>query len=417
MGISFKELGISSELIEVLKKNGITEPTPIQEESIGELIKGRDIIAQAQTGTGKTLGFLLPIIEKIDIEKPFIQGLIITPTRELAIQITNEARKLQEAKDINILAAYGGQDVEQQIRKLKSGIHLVIATPGRLLDHMRRKTIDLGKLKALVLDEADEMLRMGFLEDVESIILDTPKTRQTMLFSATIPNEVRSLGKRFMKDPLQIEIQGKNVTLDEIKQIIIETTDRRKLDSLCQLIDEFRPYLAIVFCRTKRRVTSLNMDLRTRGYNSDELHGDLSQGKRERVIKSFRKAEIQILVATDIVSRGLDVEGITHVINYDIPDNVDSYIHRIGRTGRIGNLGMAITLVTDRDKQDLALIERKIKIDFKPKKIQRDNKKGEKNKDIRAPKKKKDFSKDNFKKKRDNSPRYASRNKKSGKKR
>jgi len=416
MGISFKELGISSELIELLNKDGITEPTPIQEQSIGELLNGKDVIAQAQTGTGKTLAFLLPILEMIDIEKPFIQGLIITPTRELAIQITNEAKKLQEAKNISILAAYGGQDVEQQIRKLKNGIHLVIATPGRLLDHMRRKTIDLGKLKALVLDEADEMLRMGFLEDVESIIIDTPHTRQTMLFSATIPNEVRSLGKRFMKNPVQIEIQGKNVTLDEIKQIVIETTDRRKLDSLCQLIDEFRPYLAIVFCRTKRRVSSLNLDLRTRGYNSDELHGDLSQGKRERVIKSFRKAEIQILVATDIVSRGLDMEGITHVINYDIPDNVDSYIHRIGRTGRIGNLGMAITLVTDRDKNDLALIERKIKIDFKPKKIERDQKKGEKRPDIRAPKKKKESNNDKFKRK-DNSPRYASKNKKGRKKR
>lgn len=417
MGISFKELGISSELIAVLNKNGITEPTPIQEESIGELLKGKDIIAQAQTGTGKTLGFLLPILEKIDLDKSHIQGLIITPTRELAIQITNEAKKLQEAKAISILAAYGGQDVEQQIRKLKNGIHLVIATPGRLLDHMRRGTIDLGKLKALVLDEADEMLRMGFLEDVESIILDTPHTRQTMLFSATIPNEVRSLGKRFMKNPVQIEIQGKNITLDEIKQVVIETTDRRKLDSLCQLIDEFRPYLAIVFCRTKRRVSSLNLDLRARGYNSDELHGDLSQGKRERVIKSFRKAEIQILVATDVVARGLDVEGITHVINYDIPDNVDSYIHRIGRTGRIGNLGMAITLVTDRDKGDLALIERKIKIEFKPKKMQKDHSKGEKTPDIRAPKKKVDASKDRFKRGKDNSPRYASKNKKNNRNR
>lgn len=420
MGISFKELGISNELDLVLKKNGITEPTPIQEESIGGLLKGRDAVAQAQTGTGKTLAFLLPIIEKIDINKPHIQGLIITPTRELAIQITNEAKKLTEAKDISILAAYGGQDVEQQVKKLKNGIHLVIATPGRLLDHMRRKTIDLGKLNALVLDEADEMLRMGFLEDVESIIIDTPKTRQTMLFSATIPNEVRSLAKRFMKDPMQIEIQGKNVTLDEIKQVVIETTDRRKLETLCQLIDEFRPYLAIVFCRTKRRVTSLNQDLISKGYNSDELHGDLTQEKRERVIKSFRKAEIQILVATDIVARGLDVEGVTHVINYDIPEDVDSYIHRIGRTGRIGNLGMAVTLITEKDKNDLALIERKIKIDLKPKKIDKpkdkEGKKTESKTTSNKPSKKPYFEKGKSKARNDNSPRYASKDKKGGRK-
>jgi len=370
VGNTFKKLGISNDLVEILSKNGITEPTPIQERAIPELVKGRDVIAQAQTGTGKTLAFLLPLMDKIDPNKNFIQGLIITPTRELAIQITNEAKKLAAAKNIVILAAYGGQDVEQQVRKLKNGIHLVIATPGRLLDHMRRENIELGRLKTIVLDEADEMLNMGFLDDIEKIIVGTPKARQTMLFSATIPNEVRKLGSRFMRDPLQVEIEGKNVTLDEIKQVVIETTDRKKLDTLCQLIDEFRPYLAIVFCRTKRRVMSLNNDLLARGYNSDELHGDLTQSKRERVMKDFRTAKLQILVATDIAARGIDVEGVTHVINYDIPDDVDSYIHRIGRTGRIGNLGMAVTLVTHRDQDSLAGIERKIKTDFKPKKLE-----------------------------------------------
>ena len=388
MSINFKELGISEEMELVLGKEGIKEPTPVQVKSIPDLLKGKDMIAQAQTGTGKTLAFMLPLIEKIDVSKPFIQGLIITPTRELAIQITNEAKKLSPAKDITILAAYGGQDVEQQVRKLNKGIHLVIATPGRLLDHMRRGTINLGKLQTLVLDEADEMLRMGFLNDIESIVLGTPKTRQTMLFSATIPNDVRLMGNKFMKNPVQIEVQGDNITLDEIKQVVLETTDRGKLDTLCQLIDEFRPYLAIVFCRTKRRVSSLHADLRARGYNADELHGDLSQGKRERVMKSFRNAEIQILIATDIAARGLDVEGVTHVINYDIPDDAESYIHRIGRTGRIGNLGMAVTIITERDKGALALIERKIKMDFDPKKIQRERSKGERTEDIRAPKKK-----------------------------
>ena len=372
---AFNKLGISTELEQELNSNGITQPTPIQEKSIPELVKGRDVIAQAQTGTGKTLAFLLPLMDKIDTKKDHVQGLIITPTRELAIQITAEAKKLASARNMAILAAYGGQDVEAQVHKLKSGIHLVIATPGRLLDHIRRGNIEIGRIKGLVLDEADEILNMGFMEDVESIINQTPKARQTMLFSATISNEIRKLGKRFMRDPLQIEIEGKNVTLDEIKQVVIETTERTKFDTLCKLIDEFRPYLAIVFCKTKRKVMEVNLGLSQRGYNSDELHGDMSQAKRERVMKNFRSAKLQILVATDIAARGIDVEGVTHVINYDIPDDVDSYIHRIGRTGRIGNIGMAVTLVTHRDQDSLAMIDRKIKADFKPKKMDDKDKK------------------------------------------
>lgn len=365
MNTSFKDLGVSTELESILKKSGITEPTPIQNKSIPEIIKGRDIIAQAQTGTGKTLAFLLPIMDNIDVNKDFIQGLIITPTRELAIQITTEAKKLAIGKEVNILAAYGGQDVAQQVKKLKKGIHLIIATPGRLLDHMDRKNIELGKLKSLVLDEADEMISMGFIKDLESIIVKTPKSRQTMLFSATMPSEVRKLATRFMRDPLQLEVEGKNVTLDEIKQVVIETTDRKKFDTLCQLLDEYRPYLAIIFCRTKVRAIKLNYDLAVKGYNCDELHGDLSQSKRERVMKAFKSAKIQILVATDIAARGIDVEGVTHVFNYDIPEDAESYIHRIGRTGRIGNLGTAITLVTPKGADALAVIERKIKSDFK----------------------------------------------------
>ncbi|QNO14088.1 DEAD/DEAH box helicase [Alkalicella caledoniensis] len=377
MAISFKDLGISKELESLLKKNGITEPTPIQEKSIPEILKGRDVVAQAQTGTGKTLAFLLPIMDRIDANKDFIQGLIITPTRELAIQITAEAKKLAAGKEINILAAYGGQDVAQQLRKLKRGIHLVVATPGRLLDHMERQNIELGRLKSLVLDEADEMISMGFIKDLEAIIVKTPKARQTMLFSATIPSEVRKLATRFMRDPLQLEIEGKNVTLDEIEQVVIETTDRKKFDTLCQMLDEHRPYLAIIFCRTKIRAIKLNYDLAVKGYNCDELHGDLSQSKRERVMKSFKSAKIQILVATDIAARGIDVEGVTHVINYDVPEDAESYIHRIGRTGRIGNLGTAVTLVTPKDADTLAVIERKIKSDFKLKNIPKPKVKGE----------------------------------------
>lgn len=427
----FKDLGINTGIEKVLAEGGITSPTPIQERSISEILSGRDLVAQAQTGTGKTLAFLLPMIQKMNLDKKDIQGLIITPTRELALQITNEAKKLAKARDIKILAVYGGQDVEAQIKKLKNGVHLIIATPGRLLDHIRRGNIDLGKLSYLVLDEADEMLRMGFLDDVEKIIVGTPKARQTMLFSATIPNEVRSLSKRFMKDPLQIEIAAKNETLDEIEQIVIETSDRRKLDNLCSLIDEYRPYLAIVFCRTKRRVKSLNEELLYRGYNSEELHGDLSQAKRERVVKSFRKAELQILVATDIVSRGIDVEGVTHVVNYDIPENVDSYIHRIGRTGRIGNLGMAITFVTDRDKEDFALIKRKLKADIgkkemkkeklqprsKDKKAKEKSSKGKEEKEGRKNKREyKKPGKKSYREEKTTTPRYATKGKKKGKK-
>lgn len=369
MANDFKSIGITSELENLLKKNGILTPTPIQEQAIPLLLNGRDVIAQAYTGTGKTFAFMLPIMQNIDVSKPYIQSLIITPTRELAIQITNEARKLAVLKEVSILAAYGGQDVERQLKKLNNGVHMVIGTPGRILDHIRRGSLDLGHLSSLVLDEADEMLNMGFLGDVEDIMYKTPKRRQTMLFSATMPGQLRDLASRYMKDPAQIQIQGENVTLDEIKQVVIETTDRGKLDALCNIIDQQQPFMAIIFCRTKNRVKSLNWDLRTRGYNSEEIHGDLSQSKREQVIKSFRKMEIQLLVATDIAARGLDIEGITHIFNYDIPREGESYIHRIGRTGRAGESGMAFTFVTDRDMDTLRSIEKKIDMNIKASKL------------------------------------------------
>lgn len=361
MRTNFRDLGISKELEKILNQNRITKPTPVQEQAIPELLKGKDIIAQAQTGTGKTLAFMLPIVESIDEKEPYIQALIVTPTRELAIQITNEAKKLKSVKNLNILAAYGGKDVDRQLRKLKSNVHIVIGTPGRLLDHIRRNSINLGKLKTLVLDEADEMLNMGFLEDVETIMKQTPKRRQTMMCSATMPKQLNSLAKRFMKDPVQIKVEGSDVILEEIKQVVIETTDREKQDALCKIIDEERPFMAIIFCRTKRRAKNLNNDLRSRGYNSDEIHGDLSQGKRERVMESFRKMEIQLLVATDVAARGLDIDGITHIFNYDIPEDAKSYIHRIGRTGRAGEEGKAISFVADKDRQALDAIEKKIR--------------------------------------------------------
>lgn len=407
---NFKTLGISSELENILRQNGITKPTPVQQEAIPELLNGKDIIAQAQTGTGKTLGFMLPIMERIDENKPYIQALIITPTRELAIQVTNEAKKLNSFKDINILAAYGGQDVEKQLRKLKRGIHIVIGTPGRLLDHIRRKSIDLSKLKMLVLDEADEMLNMGFLKDIESIIRETPKTRQTMLFSATMPKGLRSLATRYMREPSQVQIQGEKITLDEIKQIVVETTDRKKQDALCQVIDEERPFMAIIFCRTKRRVKTLNNALKQRGYNSDEIHGDLSQAKREKAMKSFRNAETQFLVATDVAARGLDIEGITHIFNYDIPEDAESYIHRIGRTGRAGKTGIAVTFIAPKDRQGLETIERKIRMTLKRKKIETEKRKKDNN-----PKNKSYGRQNGFKPQNTRGKKYNNKNKKRGK--
>ncbi|MCL6601962.1 MAG: DEAD/DEAH box helicase [Paenibacillus sp.] len=358
---SFKELGVSEVLNTLLHGQGIVKPTPVQEEAIPPLVQGLDVIARAKTGTGKTLAFLLPIMDKIQVERAFPQALIMAPTRELALQITEEARKLARHTGVKILAVYGGQDVEKQLRKLEGGRHLIIGTPGRLLDHMRRGTLDLNGVKMLVLDEADQMLHMGFLEDVETIITAVPYRRQTMLFSATMPDPIKRLAANYMKEPLDIVIKsGSPIPLDNIRQQVIECSDRNKEEALKQLIERDRPYLAIIFCRTKRRVSKLNEALQAAGYDCDELHGDLSQGKREAVMKRFRDAKLQLLVATDVAARGLDVEGVTHIFNYDMPLDGDSYIHRIGRTGRAGGKGLAITFASPRESQGLDMIEHAI---------------------------------------------------------
>ncbi len=358
---NFIKLGVGTNLNKVLHSYGIMEPTPIQERAIPPLLEGRDMVAQAKTGTGKTFAFILPILEKVNAESPHIQALIITPTRELAIQITTELKKLTEKLDnIHVLAVYGGQDVEQQMRKLKGAMHIVVATPGRLLDHMRRHTIDLSHVRMLVLDEADQMLHMGFLPEIEDIIGALSVNRQTMLFSATMPKQIRSIANKYMKNPIDIQVKSPRITVDDIKQLVIETTDRAKQETLCELINQYRPFLAIIFCRTKRRASKLNNALKERGYLAEELHGDLSQAKREKVMKQFRDAKIQLLVATDVAARGIDVEGVTHVFNYDIPEDVESYIHRIGRTGRAGGTGLALTLVAPKDRSYLEMIEKGI---------------------------------------------------------
>ncbi len=359
---TFQKMGLSKAVLQILQGQGIVNPTPVQEKAIPELLAGEDVIVQAQTGTGKTLAFLLPIMEKIRTDRPEAQALIITPTRELAIQITAEARKLAAAcEGLSVLAAYGGQDVERQLRKLQNGTQLVIGTPGRLLDHLRRGSLTLGAVRMLVLDEADQMLHMGFLAEVEEIIRLVPRSRQTMLFSATMPDNVKRLARTYMQQPRDIRIaETSRVTLDSIRQIVVECTDRNKQEALITMIRQHRPYLAVIFCRTKRRASTLNEALQEAGFASDELHGDLSQSKREQVMRAFRDAKLELLVATDVAARGIDVEGVTHVFNYDIPQDVDSYIHRIGRTGRAGEKGIAVTFAAVKDVEALRNIERGI---------------------------------------------------------
>ncbi|MBA9084766.1 ATP-dependent RNA helicase DeaD [Fontibacillus solani] len=362
MTTTFEKMGLSTALLHILQGQGIVTPTPVQEKAIPTLLAGEDAVVQAQTGTGKTLAFLLPIMEKIRTDRPDAQALIITPTRELAIQITAEARKLAAAREgMSVLAAYGGQDVERQLRKLQNGTQLVIGTPGRLLDHLRRGSLTLGSVRTLVLDEADQMLHMGFLAEVEDIITRVPRSRQTMLFSATMPDNVKRLAKTYMNQPHDIRVaDNSRVTLDSIRQIVVECTDRAKQATLIDMIRKERPYLAVIFCRTKRRASTLNQALQEAGFKSDELHGDLSQSKREQVMRAFRDAKLELLVATDVAARGIDVEGVTHVFNYDIPQEVDYYIHRIGRTGRAGEKGVAITFAAPRDIDALRNIERGI---------------------------------------------------------
>lgn len=367
--VNFKELGISDDMIKILKKNGIVNPTPVQEQSIRVIRSGRDVIAEAQTGTGKTLAFLLPIFEDIEIDKDEVQALIITPTRELAIQITQEAEKLKEGKDVNILAAYGGKDIGAQLKKLKKSIHIVIATPGRLIDHILRKTIDLSKIKTFVLDEADQMLLMGFKNDVEDILTKTPKNRQTLCFSATLDSQVKRMAYRYMDDPVTVSIKKKEITLKNIKQFVIETTDRKKQDDLCSVLDEDNPFMAIIFCRTKRRADELEVGLHRRGYDCQKLHSDVVQAKRERIMKSFRNGDFQYLIATDVAARGLDIGGVSHIYNYDIPESVESYIHRIGRTGRAGEEGYTCLFIDPKNSKQLDAIEDKIKLRIPRRKV------------------------------------------------
>lgn len=355
---AFAALKVCAHTIEQLNKMGIKKPMPVQEQAIPALFAGRDVIARAQTGTGKTLAFLVPLAEKIDPEKPYAQALVITPTRELAQQIAAELKKiLGEGSPVKVLAVTGGRDYDLQKYKLEGRTHVLIGTPGRLLDHIAKGNTDLGGVGYLVLDEVDEMLQQGFIDEAVKLISMTASGHQTMLCSATLSEEVRKLGRKLTKNCALIDINPDEATVDKIKQICIKTTEEYKNRAVASIIDRLNPYLMIVFCMSKERAKELGDWLGTEGYNADVLHGEMSPAKRRTVMKSFRDAKIQILVASDLAARGLDVEGVTHVVNYDIPHDVDWYVHRIGRTGRAGRDGTAITLYTADEVKWLRNIE------------------------------------------------------------
>ncbi len=358
----FEELGINKDLVDCLLTNNIEEPTPIQTLSIPEILKNKDVMAEAQTGTGKTLAFLLPMFQNFDENSEHTQGLIITPTRELAIQITTEARKLAKDTNFNILAVYGGQDINSQLRKLNRNVTLVIATPGRLLDHLKRKTVNIKNLNTLVLDEADQMLNIGFKEDIEKILTHTNKHQQMLCFSATLDSKVKQLAKKYLHNPVEVAVKKKNVTLDTIEQKIIRCIDREKQAALLKELDYTNPFMGIIFCRTKRRADLLEESMQSKGYDCHKLHGSVPQGKRQKIMKAFREARFQYLIATDVAARGLDISGVSHIYNYDVPENPETYIHRIGRTGRMNESGIAITFITHKDKEILDDIEKAIKM-------------------------------------------------------
>ena len=363
--LKFNELGLSEGIVETLTAIGYEQPTPIQEQTIQLALSGRDVLGQAQTGTGKTAAFGLPTIEKINPENKAIQALVIAPTRELAVQGQEELFRFGKSKGLKVRTVFGGSSIEKQIKALRSGAHIVVGTPGRMVDLLKRKALDLSHLETLILDEADEMLNMGFLDDIEFIIGKTPSERQTLLFSATMPNDIKKIGVKFMKDPEHIKVAAKEMTADRIDQYFIKTKEFEKFDVLTRLLDVERPELAIVFGRTKRRVDEITRGLKLRGYRAEGIHGDLDQNKRLRVLRDFKGGHLDILVATDVAARGLDISGVTHVYNYDITQDQESYVHRIGRTGRAGKSGRSVTFVSYNEMGYLRAIEKLTKKEMK----------------------------------------------------
>jgi ATP-dependent RNA helicase DeaD len=361
--IQFSDFHLSREIGKAIEDMGFEEPTPIQALAIPLIQAGHDVTAQAQTGTGKTAAFGIPLIEKIDASHRTVQAIVLCPTRELAIQIAEEfSELLTHLQRITVLPVYGGQPIDRQLRALHSGVHIVIGTPGRVMDHLRRRTLSLDAVSTVVLDEADQMLDMGFRDDIELILKKVPQKRQTLLFSATLPQPIIDISKRFMNKPEFVRVEYAELTVPQTEQSYIEVKEREKLDVLCRLIDIADPHLLIIFCNTKRRAEELAGKVKARGYRAEELHGDLKQSQRDRVMGGFRKGTIEILIATDVAARGIDVEDVDMVINYDVPQDVEYYVHRIGRTGRAGKSGKAITFVAPKDFTKLREIQHYAKI-------------------------------------------------------
>jgi ATP-dependent RNA helicase DeaD len=365
--VRFSELGLPEPIIQVLSEIGYEEPSPIQAESIPSLLEGNDLLGQAQTGTGKTAAFALPLLSRIDLKKSKPQVLVLAPTRELAIQVAEAFQSYaRHLKGFHVLPIYGGQSYEIQLRQLRRGVHVVVGTPGRVMDHIRRKTLQLDELSALVLDEADEMLRMGFIEDVEWILEHTPAQRQIALFSATMPPVIRKVANTYLNDPVVVKIESRTTTATTIRQRYWQVSGLHKLDALTRVleIEEFDAIL--IFVRTKNETVELAERLSARGYAAESLNGDIQQNVREKIVDRLKKGKLDILVATDVVARGLDVERISHVINYDIPTDPESYVHRIGRTGRAGRKGEAILFVSNRERRLLNAIERTTRQKIEP---------------------------------------------------
>jgi ATP-dependent RNA helicase DeaD len=366
---SFSSLGLSDALLRSVRDVGYEEPTPVQLQTVPLLLTGRDVIGQAQTGSGKTAAFGLPIIEQIDPKVKRVQALILCPTRELAIQVAEALHKYGRHKGVETLPIYGGQPYERQFRGLQRGVQIVVGTPGRVMDHMRRGTLSLDALRFFVLDEADEMLDMGFIDDIEWVLEHVPVERQTALFSATMPPRIADLAQRYLRTPARVTVSGREMTVPETRQSSYEVPRSRKVDALTRILDVETPSLAMIFCRTKLGVEELGEALMARGYAVETLHGDLSQAQRDRVMRRFRSGQAEILIATDVAARGLDIPEVSHVINYDVPESAEAYVHRIGRTGRAGKAGAAITLITARETRWLRQIERTIRARIEPRRL------------------------------------------------
>jgi len=351
INLKFEEMNLSNSTLRAIKDLGYKEATPIQSQSIELIMSGRDVLGQSQTGTGKTAAFGIPCIELLDGADRRVQSLVLCPTRELAIQVCEELRKLLKYRDdIKVLPIYGGQPIERQILALKRGVQIVVGTPGRIMDHMRRRTIRFDSVKMVILDEADEMLDMGFREDIETILQTTPEERQTIMFSATMPKAILELTKMYQKDAEEVRVTPKDlVTVPSIYQAYFEVRERDKLEALCRILDVSSSQLSLVFCNTKRRVDEVVEALQERGYFAESLHGDLKQAQRDMVMKKFRNRTLEILVATDVAARGIDVNNIDVVFNFDLPQDDEYYVHRIGRTGRAGKTGKAYTFIAGRE--------------------------------------------------------------------